>query len=522
LLLLRAIADIPEEALHRGLAHLQAAEFLYETHLFPEPEYTFKHALTHEVAYNSLLLERRRGLHARIVETIEAAAGDRLAEQVERLAHHALRGEVWDKARLYYQQAGDKAMARSAFREGVACYEQALAAIQHLPEQHDTLAQAIDLRIALEGALLAFGESRRGFAYLREAEALATILDDQRRLGRVVTAMIHGFWRTGDYDHALAYGQRALALTAAGGDILEQARALGLLGTVYYSLGDYCRAIDVLRRSIASFEGELLHTLHIVMITSVRSRDWLIDCLRELGEFAEGLACGEDAARIAEAAGHLSSAIYTQYKLGSLLLHQGNFQHAMPVLERALAHCRTADIPLFLSGITAELGLAYALSGRAAEALPLLGHAMEQQSLSAQRGSSAQVARLGEAYFLADCLADALPLAERALALSRDRKERGTQAWALRLLGEIHAHRDPPAVEPAEEHYRQALALADELGMRPLVAHCHLGLGTLYAEMDQRAPACAELSAAIDLYRAMEMTFWLPQAEAALAQIEGA
>ena len=117
--LLQAIADLPEDALHRGLAHLQAAEFLYETRLFPEPEYTFKHALTHEVAYGSLLLERRRGLHAHLVEALEALAPDRMAEQVDRLAHHALRGEVWDKAVPYCQQAGTRAWDRAAFREAV-------------------------------------------------------------------------------------------------------------------------------------------------------------------------------------------------------------------------------------------------------------------------------------------------------------------------------------------------------------------------------------------------------------------
>ena len=132
--LLQAIAELPEEALHRGLAHLQAAEFLYETRLFPEREYTFKHALTHEVAYGSLLQERRRALHARIVEALEALAGDRVAEQVERLAHHALRGEVWDKALAYCRQAGEKAMARSAYREAVGYFEQALSALPHLPE----------------------------------------------------------------------------------------------------------------------------------------------------------------------------------------------------------------------------------------------------------------------------------------------------------------------------------------------------------------------------------------------------
>ena len=123
--------------LHRGLTHLQAAEFLYETRLFPEREYTFKHALTHEVAYRSLLQERRRALHARIVEALETLAGERLADQVERLADHAVRGEVWDKALMYCRQAGAKAMERSASREAVGCYEQALAALAHLPEHRD-------------------------------------------------------------------------------------------------------------------------------------------------------------------------------------------------------------------------------------------------------------------------------------------------------------------------------------------------------------------------------------------------
>src|SRR5437016_7928682 len=118
--LLQAIAELPEAVLHRGLAHLQAAEFLYETRLFPEPEYTFKHALTHEVAYGSLLLERRRVLHARIVEALEALAPERGAEQVDRLAHHTLRGEVWDKAVTYCQQAGARAFDRAAFQIGRA------------------------------------------------------------------------------------------------------------------------------------------------------------------------------------------------------------------------------------------------------------------------------------------------------------------------------------------------------------------------------------------------------------------
>ena len=224
--LLQAIADLPEAGLHRGLDHLQAAEFLYETCLFPEREYTFKHALTHEVAYGSLLLERRRVLHARLVEALEALAAERLAEQVERLAQHALRGEVWDKAVAYGQQAGARACDRAAFRAAVTCYEQALEALGHLPETPDTGRLAIDLRLGLTGrALHPLGEYGRELALLREAEALARARDDRAQLARVLARLANVFRRVGDHAGALAAGQQALALATERGDLALQATA---------------------------------------------------------------------------------------------------------------------------------------------------------------------------------------------------------------------------------------------------------------------------------------------------------
>ena len=197
--LLQAIADTPDEALYRSLAQLQAAEFLYETSLFPERAYTFKHALTHEVAYGSLLHERRRVLHARIVEALEALAGDRLDDQVERLAQHALRGEVWEKALAYGRQAGDKARTRSAYREAVVCFEQALAALEHLPDSRAATEQAIDLRLGLRAALNALGEAPgRMLDHLRRAETLAQTLGDPLRLGRVYADMGANFWVAGE------------------------------------------------------------------------------------------------------------------------------------------------------------------------------------------------------------------------------------------------------------------------------------------------------------------------------------
>jgi tetratricopeptide (TPR) repeat protein len=184
--------------------------------------------------------------------------------------------------------------------------------------------------------------------------------------------------------------------------------------------------------------------------------------------------------------------------------------------------CQEADFPLFFPAVAADLGAAYTLGGRVAAAVPLLTQAMEQTTV-VERVDLRALCRLslGEAQVLAGRLEEAQSLAEGALAYARAYQERSNEAYALRLLGEIAMWRDPPETDAAESHYRQALALAEELGMRPLQAHCHRGLGTLYATTSQREQARAELSAAIDLYRAMEMMFWLPETEAVLAQVEG-
>jgi predicted ATPase len=254
--LLQAIADVPEAALHRGLAHLQAAEFLYETRLFPEPEYTFTHALTHEVAYGSLLLERRRVLHARLVEAFEALTPERGAEQLERLAHHAVRGEVWDKTVTYCQQAGVRAHDRAAFREAVTSFEQALQALAHLPEHSDTRRLAIELRLALDPPLRALGEQRRRLALLGEAEALARALDDRVRLGRVLASMALVLRAMGDLDGAIAAGQQALNLAAALGDSALQVRASLNLAQAYYASGDFGRAAELVRQNMEAADRE--------------------------------------------------------------------------------------------------------------------------------------------------------------------------------------------------------------------------------------------------------------------------
>jgi class 3 adenylate cyclase/tetratricopeptide (TPR) repeat protein len=519
--LLQAIAELSEEALCRSLSHLQAAEFLYETSLFPEPAYTFKHALTHEVAYGSLLQERRRVLHARIVEALEALAPDRVAEvasgrspdQVERLAHHALRGEVWEKAVTYCHQAGVRAYDRAAFREAVAYGEQALQALAHLPEDDDTRRLALDLRVSLGHPLILLGEYGRCLALLGEAEALARVLDDRARLGRVLATMAIERRLTGDLSGAIAAGQQALALAVEFGESALQAQVSFYLGLGYAAIGDFGRAAELLRRNVEAAERESGQPSTAVRI---QSQAFLAQTLGALGAFAEGRRHGEEALRLATGESRGATPIHAHGCLGYVYLGQGDLAQAIRVFDQGLALCRASGNQTWLQGIAIGLSAAYALQGRLAEGHTLLEEAISLRT-GGRQGRAYELAQRSEVCRLAGRGEEIWEYARQALDLARQQKDRGGEARALYQLGVVQAHADPPDIEQAETYYQQALALAEELGMRPLVAHCHLGLGTLYAKTGQREQAHAALSTAIAMYRAMDMTFWLPQAEGVLA-----
>jgi tetratricopeptide (TPR) repeat protein len=522
--LLQAIADTADEALYRGLAQLQATEFLYETSLFPERSYTFKHALTHEVAYGSLLHERRRALHAQITQALEVLAGDRLDDQVERLAHHALRGEVWEKALVYGRQAGDKAQARSAYREAVVCYEQALTVLAHLPASRAVTAQAIDLRLGLRNALNPLAEEpERMLGHLRRAETLAQALGDQQRLGRVYAAMSATFWVAGEVDRAIDYGQQTLVVAATLGHVGLQTQAHHVLGHAYADAGDYGRAIESYAWNVGMLQGDLLYERSGATGSIAAScRAWLSLCHTERGAFTQGLALAEEGLRIAELVQSPFSQLEACQGVSAVYLRQGDVQRALPVLERAVGLCQDWHIPLLWPIEVAILGLAYVLDGRSDAGLALVEQGVEQQvARSRRRRLAYAILCLSEAYLLTGRLVEAHTRAVQALDLARQYQQRGNQAWALWLLGESTAHQASPELAPAAGHYRQALALAEELGMRPLQAHCHRGLGTLYAASGQREQVRAELAVAMEMYQSMDMTFWLPETEAALAQVEG-
>jgi|SoiMetStandDraft_2_1073263.scaffolds.fasta_scaffold92698_2 tetratricopeptide (TPR) repeat protein len=260
----------------------------------------------------------------------------------------------------------------------------------------------------------------------------------------------------------------------------------------------------------------------LAVFPAMLSRAHLARTLAERGVFDEGDAHGQEAIRIAEALDHPLSIIFACLWLAYVESVRGELSQAARLLERAVAQCREWNITIPSLIAMESLGHVYAWSGRIGEGISLLQQAVAAHESAGNQWLQAMgIVQLGEAYLLADQVEDARACADRAVRLARERGERGHEAWALRLLGDIASRHDRPDVATAEAHYGAAMALASELGMRPLQAHCRRGLGTLYAKIGRLEQARAELSIAIDLYCAMGMTFWLPQAEAALTRVEG-
>jgi class 3 adenylate cyclase/tetratricopeptide (TPR) repeat protein len=519
--LLQAITELSDEELGRSLAHLQAAEFIYEASLFPDLEYTFKHALTHEVAYGSLLHERQRALHARIVEAIETLYSNRLIEQVERLAHHAARGEVWGKALTYLRQAGAKADARSAVGEAVSYFEQALAVLGHLPESRETQEQAIDLHFNLRVSLAPLGESERLLEHLRAAEALAITLGDDRRLAWANAYIARQLSAQGEYEQAVTACERAIAMARTLDDYGLDVMATFFKTQAFYCLGDYFKAIEAERRNLLPLDNpRVRERFGGIGLPFAFSRMSLALSLAECGEFVEALVRSTEAIDIAEAVGHPYSVTATHRGMGLLHLMRGDLHQATRALEHALEICQGVDSPPLFHTVSSTLGYAYMLSGLHAKAISLLEEAFERPAMpGTQEGQSLRTIWLSEAYLLASRKLDARTVALRALDIARQHKERGHEAYTLLLLGEIAAREDPVDIGKAETHYRQAFALAEKLGMRPLVAHCHVGLGKLYRRIGSRQEAEEHLTKAIAMMREVGMGFWLEKAEAELKEL---
>jgi len=516
---LRIIGDLPEPDFQRGLAHLQAAEFLYETSLFPEAEYTFKHALTHEVVYGSLLLARRRALHAHITRAIEQLYADRLIEQAERLAYHALRGEDWSRAARYSLLAGGRAMAQARYAAGAALYETVIRAIDHQGEGAD-LSLKLDACLELWVARVESGLAE-GFEELGErAEALARALDDRQRLAQVRVRQAQGSWiiwvGPDGLTTAIERAREAFDL-AVPSDLRTRSYARFLAGAASLALGRLRDAIREFDAGVELFPATPVdrETQRSVLPIRANLRAWQAEAYAALGEFEAALRSAAEAQQIANEIDHPQTRWLASAYSGHVLLAKGEIDAAARTYASGLANAKDREL---IQGVrVTSLGLAHCrfLVGRAAEGMKSMP---EDRTPGGTLNFLRSVGRYGvlpaSTYLAAGLLDEAQAVIAHGLALATAVNARAYQVPLFRLRAEALAMRGPDHRDEASRCWRQILELATDLGMRPELAHAHLGLARLLRNAGAHEQAREHLTTATTMYREMGMTYWLEQVEA--------
>jgi tetratricopeptide (TPR) repeat protein len=489
-------AEVPERQAAAAVEELVRRRILRVR----EERFEFAHDRIREVVVSELLPARRRFLHRHVAAALEAGSA---GEDAAALGMHFREAELWEEAARHFHDAGRIALARSGELEAVACFDEARAALGRLPPSQATLEQVVDVNLELRSSLMALANFARVPECLGAAEAAASALGDPRRQAWVELFLGQVRWWLGLSPDARAFAEYAESLIGAFDDRSLDITASIVSGFTWQNAGDYRRSVRLLRHALDLLEGAPVHRRHghhslpIPIAHSV-----LTSSLAELGDFAEARRHGRAALRLAEEAGHRHSLLSALWSLGHLARMTGDHDEAIRVLERAVDVDRRGE---WWRGVSIDLGSAYVAAGRVDEGIGLLE---EQQAALDRLGAHLMKGQMresvGAAYLLAGRLDDARVSADDALALAREGHGRGVEAWAHRLHGEIASRREPLVVAAAAEHYRTALTIATELGMRPLMLHCHRGLARLYRRLDEVA-ADDHLLRATDLSRELDI-----------------
>ncbi|HET8577239.1 MAG TPA: adenylate/guanylate cyclase domain-containing protein [Methylomirabilota bacterium] len=521
LALLQVIADLSEDSLHRGLERLQRAEFLYETGGFPDREYSFTHALTHEVTYGGLLQERRRVLHARVLEALEQPGAGRKQEQIEQLAHHAVRGQLWDRAARYLYQAGEKALAEAGYRAAATFYETAMEALERLGEAADR-SLYIDVCLELWSARSVFGQYEGSRELGEKAEGLARALGDGPRLAQVQLRQAQAISFSGVMPGTLPLAiekAREAFDRADPSDLRTRSYARFIVGYASRDLGRLEEALREFDAGLALFEPVDRHgqDAGLVFPICVSLGAWRAETYAALGEFRQALASAREALGVATEIHHASSLSVGNMYVGMVHVRRGELEAGVPFLERGLAIAGEHGLHLAILRAGTELAHALVMLGERDRGLEVLASARARSDVSAHHGSATGYGTVtASTYLAAGCPTEARVEIQNGLAAVAERNARGHLAPLLRLEAELLTRED---VAGAGERLQEALATAVELRMRPEAAHCHLGLAKLYREAGQRAEAREHLTIAATMYREMAMRFWSERAEAELKDL---
>jgi tetratricopeptide (TPR) repeat protein len=516
--LIKKVTELLEEELLSHLSVLRDSELLYERGIYPQSNYVFKHALTQEVAYDSLLQKRRREIHHKIGKALEQVYSDRPEELCEMLAYHSMQGEDWEPAYTYSREAGLKAYSHSAYEQAQRYFEDALKALKKLTREKARIEKEIDLRFNMRSPLISLGRHDEWGEWIRGAESLAREIDDDSRLSNALNYLSSLHWIHGQNRKAIELAEEALNLAKRAGHFSYQIATMLHLGIYFFNIGDYPKQIEIHQKVRKRLIGESAFKQHgMASFPGAFSRGMLVLGMAELGNFDEIEEIGHEALEIAEQVQNALSLIFVYNSLGMAYLRLGKVEHALPLLEKGHELCRFSEAQSMYSCIAGSLGYAHLLGNEPNRALTVLEEGTKAENLQASFWPTHSVTVLADAYRAAGEISLATETASNALKLADEREERGFEAWAMLVTAGINA--EAGRLEEAKQWYGRALQQASSLSMRPLVAHCHKGLGNLYLKTKSSEEARPELAAAVELYRSMDMSFWLPEAESTLAEI---
>jgi class 3 adenylate cyclase/tetratricopeptide (TPR) repeat protein len=466
--ILAAMLDRAEDAVVPSLLRLEAANLMAAPAGETATSFEFRHALIQETAYAGMLKSHRRSSHARLMEVLEGPQGDRLTNRVEALALHAARGEAWAKAARYGRQAGAKAAARSANQEAVQFLERAMGALSRLPETDDILREAVDMRFDLRTPLFRLGQVGGLFDRLREAEALAQRLGDHDRLGQLAIFMSHQCWLAGDNAGAIGAAERAAAIGRSAGDPALVVRAsfqagLGQMGLcLFEDAAATMTTVAELAEQPGYFNRFGLDRPLAVVALGYRAR-----ALAELGEFQRASEAVDSCLTLAATVERPFTSIFASIAQGHLRLLTGEPTPAMASLEAAFDYARKAETQLMIPVAEGFFGAACTAAGRWQDGVRHLAAAVrEADGMGFLFQQPLRLALLAEAHLAAGEIEAATAQAGAARSLAERQGARSALAHALMI--EARLARQAGADDEAEAHGRRALAIANELSLRPL------------------------------------------------------
>jgi class 3 adenylate cyclase/predicted ATPase len=524
--LLQVIADQSDEELRRGVAHLQAAEFLYEASLFPDIEYTFKHALTHEVAYGSVLQERRRALHARIVESIERLYADRLTEQVERLVHHAFRGELWEKAADYLHHAGKKAASRSAVREAIACFEQAFDALKRLPGSRQTLEKTLDIRVDLGPALVVKG----GYAATdveenyRRARELCEELKETPQLFPVLWGLARMHDARGELRRGRELGEQLLALAEQVQDPALLLEAHHELWANLCSVGELTSARMHLEEGFALYDPQA-HRHHAFLYgghdPGVCCGYHTAQVLWLLGYPDQALRKSRDALAWARELSHPTSTANALSWAAALHQQCGDSRAVQQRVEEAITLATDQGISRYLEQPMVLRGWLLVEQGQkeAGIAEMLKTPASGQGRGLSKRWDAYYAILLADAYMKAGRPGDGLNVVTDALAITGHTGCRHYEAELHRMKGELLLKQAVPAEAQAEGCFQEAIKVARSQSAKLWELRAAMSLGRLQERQGNKAQARALLADIYDWFTEGFDTADLKEAKSLLKEL---